>query len=144
MVALITSRAADNLFWLGRNVERAEQLTRLVRITLQQLTSGEAVESAASGLAYACQQAKQLSSEKKIPSSRAALARQLVVNVLNPDDIYSLRNVVRACPRLGYESSRSYRTGHTARSMTCVSFSKPTCRAKKWPLRKWLAHSIWL
>ncbi|MEZ6153345.1 MAG: circularly permuted type 2 ATP-grasp protein [Pirellulaceae bacterium] len=94
--AELPSRAADNLFWLGRNVERAEQLTRLVRITLQQLTSGEAVESAASGLAYACQQAKQLSSEKKIPSSRAALARQLVVNVLNPDDIYSLRNVVRA------------------------------------------------
>lgn len=103
--AELPSRAADNLFWLGRNLERAEQLARLVRITLQQLTSGEAVESGASGLTYACQQAKQLSSEREIPSSRSALARQLAQNVLNPDDSFSLRSVVRAA----YDSAMKVR-----------------------------------
>ncbi len=39
--AELPSRAADNLFWLGRYVERAEQQARLARTTLQALTSEE-------------------------------------------------------------------------------------------------------
>ncbi len=94
--AELPSRAADNLFWLGRNLERAEQLARLVRITLQQLTSGEATDHFASGLAYACQQAKQLSAESEIPQTRSLLARRLTQNVLDARDGLSLRSVVRA------------------------------------------------
>jgi len=37
---LVTSRAAENLFWLGRYTERAENVIRLARITLECL-SGE-------------------------------------------------------------------------------------------------------
>jgi hypothetical protein len=32
---LVTSRAAENLFWLGRYTERAENSIRLARITLE-------------------------------------------------------------------------------------------------------------
>ncbi|WP_028602201.1 circularly permuted type 2 ATP-grasp protein [Ottowia thiooxydans] len=38
---LITSRAAENLFWLGRYTERAENSTRLARIILQSLDGDE-------------------------------------------------------------------------------------------------------
>lgn len=36
---LVTSRAAENLFWLGRYTERAENTVRLARLTLQHLNS---------------------------------------------------------------------------------------------------------
>ncbi len=38
---LVTSRAAENLFWLGRYTERAENSTRLARIVLQSLHDEE-------------------------------------------------------------------------------------------------------
>ncbi len=34
---MVTSRAGENLFWLGRYTERAENLTRLARLTLESL-----------------------------------------------------------------------------------------------------------
>lgn len=40
--SLITSRAAENLFWLGRYTERAENSFRLARIILQTLNGDEA------------------------------------------------------------------------------------------------------
>ncbi len=94
--AELPSRAADNLFWLGRNLERAEQLSRLVRITLQQLTSEEATDATVSGLAIACQNAKQLSSETVVQGERSLLATQLTQKVLNATESTSLRSVVRA------------------------------------------------
>ena len=36
----LTSRIADNMFWLGRNLERSEQLARLLRITIERATGG--------------------------------------------------------------------------------------------------------
>lgn len=36
----LTSRIADNMFWLGRNLERSEQLARLLRITVERMTGG--------------------------------------------------------------------------------------------------------
>lgn len=95
--AELPSRAADNLFWLGRNLERSEQLARLVRFTLQQLTNGEANEADVASLTIACQQAKQLPGDtEQLPSDRAHLARYLTQCVLNLDDSYSLRSVVLA------------------------------------------------
>jgi uncharacterized circularly permuted ATP-grasp superfamily protein/uncharacterized alpha-E superfamily protein len=38
---LVTSRAAENLFWLGRYSERAENLVRLARLTLECLNGDE-------------------------------------------------------------------------------------------------------
>lgn len=36
----LTSRIADNMFWLGRNLERSEQLARLLRIAIERMTGG--------------------------------------------------------------------------------------------------------
>lgn len=36
----LTSRIADNMFWLGRNLERSEQLARLLRIAMERMTGG--------------------------------------------------------------------------------------------------------
>ncbi len=95
--AELPSRAADNLFWLGRNLERSEQLARLVRIALQQLTSGEATDADVASLTTACQQAKQLESKTEtLPADRMLLARHLTQCVLNLGNSYSLRSVVSA------------------------------------------------
>lgn len=40
--APVTSRAAENLFWLGRYTERADNSVRLARLTLDQLSSDDA------------------------------------------------------------------------------------------------------
>lgn len=36
----LTSRIADNMFWLGRNLERSEQLARLLRVAVERATEG--------------------------------------------------------------------------------------------------------
>ena len=36
----LTSRIADNMFWLGRNLERSEQLARLLRVVIERATEG--------------------------------------------------------------------------------------------------------
>lgn len=43
---LVTSRAAENLFWLGRYTERVENTTRLAQLTLRQLNSDETLTPA--------------------------------------------------------------------------------------------------
>jgi uncharacterized circularly permuted ATP-grasp superfamily protein/uncharacterized alpha-E superfamily protein len=56
----LPSRAADNLFWMGRNLERAEQIARLVRVALQQITSQEDAHETLQPLLAACAKAKQI------------------------------------------------------------------------------------
>lgn len=36
----LTSRIADNMYWLGRNLERGEQLARLLRVVIERATEG--------------------------------------------------------------------------------------------------------
>ena len=43
----VPGRVADNMFWVGRYAERAEFFSRLLRLTLQFLETGEATESLA-------------------------------------------------------------------------------------------------
>jgi uncharacterized alpha-E superfamily protein len=43
----VPGRVADNMFWVGRYAERAEFNTRLLRLTLQFLETGESQETAA-------------------------------------------------------------------------------------------------
>ncbi len=40
----VTSRTAENLFWLGRYTERTEQLVRLVRVTLMRIDADDEAE----------------------------------------------------------------------------------------------------
>lgn len=43
----VTSRSAENLFWLGRYTERAENTARLARLTLEALTSSMLISASA-------------------------------------------------------------------------------------------------
>jgi uncharacterized circularly permuted ATP-grasp superfamily protein/uncharacterized alpha-E superfamily protein len=43
----VPGRVADNMFWVGRYAERAEFITRLLRLTLQFLETGESQETVA-------------------------------------------------------------------------------------------------
>ena len=49
---LVTSRAAENLFWLGRYTERTENALRLARLTLECLNGEGAVVAGLAGVAW--------------------------------------------------------------------------------------------
>ncbi len=76
--AELPSRVAENLFWLGRNVERAESTARLLRATLVRL-AGET----------------NLSDLKELPRLTAALA---AVGQIEPD--YAIDGLVGGLPAL--------------------------------------------
>ncbi|MEZ6138646.1 MAG: circularly permuted type 2 ATP-grasp protein [Pirellulaceae bacterium] len=99
--AELPSRAADNLFWLGRNLERTEQICRLARVALQHATRQEGAQLALTQLIAACRKAKQLpslgtSGADAIPAADSRpFSAQLVSGLLDLGNIYSLRNVAR-------------------------------------------------
>ena len=96
----LPSRAADNLFWLGRNIERAEQLARLARCALEQATSQEASAIAIDRLIHACRELKQLQNPQSVGKDPGIVPRSfaidLVHGLLNIDSPYSLKRVVLA------------------------------------------------
>lgn len=91
--AELPSRVADNLFWLGRNIERGEHIARLVRIALQELTGEEAATSGTDGLLEACRRAKQLG---KVESALDDfhLAQEITRTALDRKTAQSLRCIV--------------------------------------------------
>ncbi len=95
--AELPSRAADNMYWLGRNLERAEQLSRLTRVTLQHFTRQEDTEQALKPLIAACTKAKQLPEKlaQDLPA-RELLAEKLVECLLDSTNSYSLKSVVNS------------------------------------------------
>ncbi len=96
--AELPSRAADNLFWLGRNLERAEQLARLIRVTLQHITSQEDAQETLEPLVMACAKAKQfeLQADEPPPLAIEAFVRRLASGMMSPSNSHSLRSVVEA------------------------------------------------
>lgn len=91
--AELPSRVADNLFWLGRNLERSEQIARLVRATLKDLTGEEASRAGATGLLAACLRSKQIARlDEKL--SDAGLARELSIGTLDASNPQSLKSCV--------------------------------------------------
>ncbi len=93
--AELPSRVADNLFWLGRNLERAEQMARLVRFTLQQLTSQETSTVGVASLVEACQKAKLLKAEA-VSKDLGQTARQLTLGAMDAQSPQSIRSAVEA------------------------------------------------
>ncbi|MFC5519328.1 circularly permuted type 2 ATP-grasp protein [Polaromonas jejuensis] len=79
----VTSRAAENLFWLGRYTERTENATRLAQLTLQCLNSEEAVSQPLlawlSSMAVA--NALVLSTVPPATQSRRVFERALIANL---------------------------------------------------------------
>ncbi len=91
--AELPSRVADNLFWLGRNLERIEQYARLIRLTLQELTGEESTSNDTAGLLKACLKLEQIA-EPVGDSGEYALARQLTACAIDSDRPSSLANLV--------------------------------------------------
>jgi uncharacterized circularly permuted ATP-grasp superfamily protein/uncharacterized alpha-E superfamily protein len=97
--AELPSRAADNLFWLGRNLERAEQIARLVRVTLQHITSQEDAHESLAPLIAACRRSKQLpaeASELQLTQSVEYFSKRITEGILDRKSSFSLRSVVHA------------------------------------------------
>lgn len=92
--AELPSRAADNLFWLGRYLERSEQLARMLRITLSQLTNDELQSGTTQSLVALCAKAKQLPGELDEAVDQRQLPHLLTSGAMATKDSSSLRSVV--------------------------------------------------
>ncbi len=88
----VTSRAAENLFWLGRYTERAENSTRLAQITL--LNLGSEAKSAQPLLAWltsmAIGNALVLDSVPPATHARRVFERALIANLANTEQAASV------------------------------------------------------
>ncbi|QDV22122.1 circularly permuted type 2 ATP-grasp protein [Aureliella helgolandensis] len=91
----LPSRVADNLFWFGRNLERAEKIARILRITLQQATGEDATSSGLSRLPEVCSLVKQLDGDGAVEGiSVKDLIQRIVRGAMDLKNPASLRNVV--------------------------------------------------
>lgn len=100
----VTSRAAENLFWLGRYTERAENEIRLAQIVLDELGSEET--TSASVLAWITEMARENSLVlEDVPSAEQSVrvfTRSLVANLAPAD------------PKL---AAQSFSVGHNLRAL---------------------------
>jgi uncharacterized circularly permuted ATP-grasp superfamily protein/uncharacterized alpha-E superfamily protein len=94
----LTSRAGDNLFWLGRYLERAEQLARLARTTLQVITNEQEQSSAVESLIRACVELGLVpdarESDKITTLSQSSIGSLIPESILDPNNPQSLRSAV--------------------------------------------------
>ncbi len=97
---LVTSRAAENLFWLGRYTERAENSVRLARLTLECL-SGED-QSSAPLLAWLARMAVTntlvlpgVPAPTPVPQARRVFERSLIASLGSTDETTSVGFILR-------------------------------------------------
>lgn len=99
----LPSRVADDLYWLGRYVQRAEGYVRLARAIFSRLTDPSVIESPSTiaALVQALLGRSKLNLSDKptladpLPRSGALVDRDLVGDVFNPADRGGLRATVR-------------------------------------------------
>jgi uncharacterized alpha-E superfamily protein len=118
----VTSRAAENLFWLGRYTERAENTIRLAQIALNELRGEDATSP--SVLAWISAIAKENSLVlEDVPSAEQSVrvfTRSLVANLAPPD------------PEL---SAQSFSVGHNLRSLkSAASQVRERLSQEQWKL----------
>ena len=101
--AELPSRVADNLFWLGRNVERAEGSARLLRTVLTSMTGETEYRSELQSLLRALAEQGQIDPDYVIPGLNESLPR---IDISLPKAIFdtklpkSLRSTIKAAFRL--------------------------------------------
>jgi uncharacterized circularly permuted ATP-grasp superfamily protein len=93
----LTSRSGDNLFWMGRYLERAEQLARLARTTLQVMTNEQEQSSAVESLIRACIELGQVP-DKKLENNKvvemSSIGAMLPESIFDASNPQSLRSAV--------------------------------------------------
>ncbi len=98
--AELPSRAADNLYWLGRYVERAEQQARIARTTLQVLTSEESWTSS-EGLIATCLEAGLLTEQDMLKSAETVgFDGRLSHSMFDPKLPGSFRSTIKEAVRI--------------------------------------------
>jgi uncharacterized circularly permuted ATP-grasp superfamily protein/uncharacterized alpha-E superfamily protein len=110
----VTSRAAENLFWLGRYTERTENVTRLARIAIQHLNGDD--QASQPLLAWlntmAVSQGLVLSSVPPATQARRVFERSLIAGLTNPAQVtsvgYNLRGILGAASAVRDRLSQEY------------------------------------
>lgn len=97
---MMLSRIAENAFWMGRYIERAESLTRVLAVT-ESFAADQADEDAWTPVLNIYVAAKAFAERGK-PVTAANVARFYMVDATNPGSILS-------CVRMARENARSLR-----------------------------------
>jgi len=110
------SRSAGNLYWLGRYLERADYLTRLIEATLRlaALPSSYGGAGNAWDSALAAAWMKPLHEELGRPGDEAGVAAFLTVDPLNPSSIRNCLEAARA-------NARAVRTSLTLEAWEAIN-----------------------
>lgn len=104
------SRVADNLFWISRSMERADNVARLIdtarRMVTLPIKTGQGLSNEWSSILIAAGASNTFQGDHETASREAAL-EHLVADPSNPSSIYS-------CIRNARENARAIRFGVTA------------------------------
>ncbi len=100
----LPSRTADNLFWLGRYTERAEDMIRLLRTSVSRLTEGDGVmvdTEAVASLVHtlAARGANGSAETETVPADQASIERQIRSLLFDPDQAYGLPETLSSLHR---------------------------------------------
>src|SRR4029453_9569308 len=94
----LPSRAADNLFWLGRYVDRSEATLRLVRALLNRASDGNAVQPVLDAIAKLI--SAWHAAPRTLPTGRPNLVARAALQ--NREVSGSVPELVASAPRGGY------------------------------------------
>ena len=114
------SRAMDNLFWLGRYAERAEDLVRVLRAVVQRLTASDSVGDPARRLLLPLGQASPLAVDDAVRGDGARLSAELRAAVFDPEQPHGLQRLLASVQRTAWavRDRLSHDTWRTIHALT--------------------------
>src|SRR5271163_1716351 len=100
---VVPSSVADNTFWLGRYVERAENIARILRAVIPRVRRAEEAELACIIRLHRCLGSRhsKLSKKRSTPPSYAALEKELLSMLTDRKRAESLRATLGEVSRIG-------------------------------------------
>ena len=98
---VVPSRVADNTFWLGRYVERAENMARILRSLFPRVRRAEPAELGSLLRLHACLGSRHSKLPKRKPPTFALLERELLSLLREPKRWDSLPSILREVSRVG-------------------------------------------
>jgi len=97
----LPSRAADNLFWLGRYAERCECIARLLRCIAPRVRRASAAELVCLLRLHGCLASKHSTLPKEAPATALDLEKEILSLLSDPDRPDSLRSYLTEVHRVG-------------------------------------------